>query len=252
MAAPSAPHPHRSLNAVAEFLEAFQPPSGAFDPSGTWEHRYAIWLLLPKQRNLATKPMGALQLRRKPAAGREFQLSVEQSAIQQDRTVYHAKAGIRCAADRLATPRQWELETAILERSGQTVKDTAIRRTGRVAGGKIIFEGRAQRSIAAPKQFTSNWSLFDALQRSPDKHSEALTFDLFEELELLKPKHTLKYRLSTDLKLVGRKVRLHCYEEIGEGILPYAWWLDDQHRVVMAIGALRAFLWDPEARAMPA
>ena len=252
MAAQSEPSSHRSLTAVEDFLKTFQPPAGPFDPNATWEHRYAIWVLLPKDRNLVSKPMGALQLRRKPAADGGIELVVEQSAIQADRTVCHAKATIHCAADRLTTPREWELNTAILDRSGQTVAGTAIRRTGKESGGKIVFQGRAERSVAAPAHFTSNWSLFDALQRLPAKAAEPLAFDLFEELELLKPKHTLKYRQSVELELGGRKVRLHGYEEIGEGILPCAWWLDDQRRVVMAVGGLRAFLWDPAARALPA
>jgi len=43
-------------------------------------------------------------------------------------------------------------------------------------------------------------------------------------------------------------MRLHSFEQTGDGILPYSYWLDDQHRLLLAVGGVRTFVWDPSAR----
>jgi hypothetical protein len=44
-------------------------------------------------------------------------------------------------------------------------------------------------------------------------------------------------------------VRLRGFRQIGRGILPTHYWLDDEHRLIAASGGLRAFIWDNGAAA---
>ena len=46
-----------------------------------------------------------------------------------------------------------------------------------------------------------------------------------------------------------RKLGLSCYQMIGEGLLPYLYWVDDQRRLLMAISHTRAYVFDPDAEA---
>ena len=245
-----------SLAKVSAGLEKFQPPTGPFDPKGMWEHRYAIWVLYPEAPGAASRlsntrmsrAMGALRIRRQ-FAGDAITLDVDLATKQGGRgiAVCHVSARVTCANDRLATPRSWQLRSVTLDQAGKPVEGTESQETGQIADGMIRRRSKSERAIPAPKAFTSNWSLFDALQRLPGDDVEPMTFDMLEEMDLLKPNHRLHYRQTVEVSLGGQPVKLHGFEQIGEGILPYTYWLDDQRRVLMAIGGRRAFILDPSA-----
>jgi hypothetical protein len=46
----------------------------------------------------------------------------------------------------------------------------------------------------------------------------------------------------------GKQLALTGYERIGEGILPYRYWLDEQHRLLFVLSGPRSYLYDPDAR----
>ena len=248
--------PH-SLAKAVECLEGFQAPSGPFDPNGAWEHKYALWIVLPESQFGATRRLGGFRIKRTPASANDATLQVDLAAVLGGRafygkgtSCYRVSAQLTCATDRLSTPRSWDLRSMILYETNKPVPGTEARETGQVAEGMIRRRGarRAkERTAPAPKAFTSNWSLFDAIQRLPGNEIAPMTFDMFEELDLLKPNQRLAYRQSIEMELGGKPVKLHGFEQIGEGILPYTYWLDDQRRVLMAIGGRRAFILDPSA-----
>ena len=237
--------PH-SLNIIRDYLDNYQPPIGSFDPSAEWEHRYVMWIAL---RGNAGKswPGGALNIRRRLGESGRIKLEVDQvTSLRGPGGTGHTRATLTCASDRLSTPQTWEIESEIVNNQGQSVDYTRVKVNGEVASGKIVCRGAAERRMKAPKSFASNWSLFDAVQRLP-LDAKPISFDLLEDLELLKPNHRLEYRQSVELKLGERTARLHGFEQIGEGILPYMYWLDEQHRLLFAVGGLRTFLLEPNA-----
>ena len=246
---PSAPNLPHSLAKMKAALDAFRPPSGPFDPHGIWDHRYAVWIVLPESNFGKAQPMGALQIRRQPAGENAATLDVILKTTQGVRTSYRAEARIACAADRLSTPTSWELKSVILDFAGKPVPGADAQETGRVEQGIIHRKGKVERTLPAPKAFTSNWSLFDAVQRFPGNEIEPMNFDMFEELGLFKPNQRLSFKQSIELELGGARVRLHGFQQLGEGILPYHYWLDDQRRLLIAVGGLRAFVFDSSAQA---
>ena len=108
----------------------------------------------------------------------------------------------------------------------------------------IRWHRATERTMPAPERLTSNWSLLDALQRLAADDTQPLTFDMLEELDLLKPNQRLVRRHATEVELAGQPVRLEGFEQTGRGILPYAYWRDDQSRLLLAVGGMRACLWD--------
>ena len=52
------------------------------------------------------------------------------------------------------------------------------------------------------------------------------------------------YRLSADVLLAGQPVRLHAYDHLGEGIVPWIYWVDDRGRLLLAVSGLEAYLLD--------
>ncbi|MBM4045323.1 MAG: hypothetical protein FJ279_09430, partial [Planctomycetes bacterium] len=208
----------RSLSKVSACLEGFTPPVGSFDPHGAWEHRYAVWVLFPAQSGSVIQRAGALRLRREPSGRDAATLDVTLSTTMGGRvgSGYYVHARLTCATDRLATPRSWELKSCMLDAAtGRAVDLTETQQTGQVAGGMIRRQtvgnalrgvppsqaerngteaipylggrGKVERTVPAPKALSSNWSLFDALQRLPGNNVEPLAFDMLEEMDLLKP-----------------------------------------------------------------
>lgn len=121
---------------------------------------------------------------------------------------------------------------------------------GEAASRSILLRTQTEHKLRAPNAFTGSWSLFDAVQRLPFE-VDPIEFDMLDDLELMKPRQRLVAGPSIEVVLNGRKLRLHSFEQIGEGILPYSYWLDDQHRLLIAVGGVRAFIWDPTASTPP-
>jgi len=198
--------------------------------------------------------MGFLRLLRRPVGDDALELEVEQLLRTPGRTE-RLRATVTCAAETLSTPRRWRIECSLLAddypipnaqaaQRGEE-RDGLIRRQALV-GGKP--SGR-MRSFPAPARFTAGWCLFDALQRLPGDDARVDDFDLLEDLQVVKSGQRLAFRQTTALDWAGRQVLLHGFEQLGSGLLPYTWWLDDARRVVAAVGGMKALVWNPSADA---
>ncbi|MHB9037682.1 MAG: hypothetical protein ACYC64_13550 [Armatimonadota bacterium] len=241
--------PH-SLDILSDCLAKFIPPEGPFDPQGSWDHCYTTWIAL---RVDASHEHGALRIRRAVGASGGVTLSISQRIGPTiTNTTGHTAASVTLSSrnaitDRLAAPGRWEIESRILNAKGDVIPYSKTRVTGEVSQGSIVIRTQAERKFKAPKAFTGNWSLFDAVQRLPFD-TDPIQFEMLEDMELLKPRQKLMAGPTIEAVLNGRKLRLHSFEHIGEGILPNSYWLDDQHRLLIAVGGVRAFIWDPTAR----
>ena len=65
---------------------------------------------------------------------------------------------------------------------------------------------------------------------------------MLEELDIVRDSQCLTYLGTHEIVLANGVNKLHAYRQIGQGLLPFHYWLDQQHRVVFATGALRAFV----------
>lgn len=226
-----------TLATVSGFLKTFSPPKGAFDPHGSWKQSWLVWLTV-----MQPAECGFLEIQRE-RSGSDVNLAVE-SAIVEMNGAFQMKARLVCAADELCTPRSWEVETVLLDGAGQVVPETRFRETA-VVKGKLIerMRGARRRTTPAPSRFSTNWGVFDAVQRLPRRAAAPLAFTLFEDLDLAKPNQRLQY-----LEQVSAPAPLSVYQQIGEGVLPFHYWVDAQGRMLFAISGFRAHLYDPEAR----
>ena len=106
-----------------------------------------------------------------------------------------------------------------------------------------IGEGRFEREVS--ERFTADWCLFDAVQRLPFGTDDVCEFDLLESLTAWKPGQRLCYRGKMPATWGKQPARLHCFQQLGMGVWPYEYWLDEQHRMVMAITGARVYIWEP-------
>ena len=48
------------------------------------------------------------------------------------------------------------------------------------------------------------------------------------------------------VEFAGGPVRLHGFRQIGRGVLPYEYWVDEQGRLVLAVGGYQGYLLNPD------
>ena len=247
-----------TLAALEEYgaLSGFEVPSGGFDPEGAWNQTYRIWMVA--SGGLAPRPAdvhyrGFLEIAREPSAdGRAIALEVHQSILQQASAVHETVAKMQCAGDTLCTPRSWTLGHTVRDGRLKPMPEARVEQRGVLADGALRIDdgrGSAPRSIDLPDgPVTGNWSLFGAVGRLPRKESPAVAFTMLQELDEVKPSQRIAYRGADRHTLGGSAVRLHCYQHVGQGILPYLYYVDEQGRLLVAIGGLRAYILDPNVR----
>jgi hypothetical protein len=219
--------PYGTLAGIRQFLNKFSPPSGSFDPTGAWKQSYTI-----------------------QHTGGELRV---ESLITHANGGQQTTATIQCASDALCAPRSWKLESIMRDQAGQEIASTRVVQEATVKDGSIESTlGGRKVNVKTPHPFTSNWSLFAAVQRLDAKQTTPLRFALLEDLDLLKPNQVLAPAGSKTVEVAdGKQLALTGFERIGEGILPYRYWLDNQHRLLFVQSGPRAYLYDPEARSHP-
>lgn len=240
--------PARSRPLTIEFLrdlgalKDFTPPTERFDPNGAWTHAYRLWLVQQWSGG------GSLRIRREPMGDKGVRLHVDLDVAESAGYLRRTRAVLDCAGDALCTPKAWKLTSVSLDLDDKPIAGTALSETGVVADGRleVRFGGR-RRTAKVPQPWTSNWSVFDAVQRLPAGKAQPLEFAMLEEMDLLKPTQRLAYRERVQIQLNGRKLRLRAYDQIGRGVLPWLYLVDDSGRLLLAFSGVRAFLYDPKA-----
>jgi len=223
-------------------LDVLKPPAGAFDPVGTWRHTYRLWLVQPWSSG------GALALSRKPLPDGKIALTADLRLAERGGFERRTHATLTCAADRLATPLSWTLESHGLDLEDKPITRADVTEKGTLADGELaVAFGGQTRKQSVPSPATSNWSLFDAVQRLPREKTQPLSFTLIEDMDLVKPNQRLTFRETTTVALGGKTVRLHGYQQTGQGILPWQYWVDDAGRLLLAFSGVRAYILDPTA-----
>ncbi len=233
-----------SLMPLSDALTAIGPPVGEFDPAGEWEHDYAIWNPARAAKNAKSARAGSLRIRKRLTPEGNIRLQVTQTVeMQSTNGSGKTKATVTSAKDELCTPIRWKIESEIIGPEGKQVPYTKAGISGEADKGNVVLHAEKEMRIKTSERLCSNWSLFEAVQRLPFGAAE-MRFDMLEELELLKPEHRLFAGSEAEVEIGGRKVKLHSFEQLGRGILPMTYWLDDEHRLLIAVNQRRAYILD--------
>lgn len=244
---------------VLQQIRAVQPdsPAGIFDPAGNWTNAYRIWIAIGGKRGDygQSHTAGYLVLHRRVEAGNII-LGVQQKTVMDegdpaDRRVHgwhEIDAEIRCQCDTLATPMSWRVRNRF-GRDWKIVDDLTMQEEGTADGDGIRYsvDGRTGTIDLGPT-WTSDWSLFEAVQRMRWDSQDTQQFDMLEKLRLPKPNQVI-YRnpdLDCDLDGIGR---LRCVSQTGRGILPFDYWLDAAGRLRFVASLHVAWILDDDATA---
>jgi len=216
------------LDAFTELL----PATENFSPAGNWMHSYRIWTC-HGYRESGNENAGFLRIERIGNSGETFVLNVHQEIVQTDAITHIIDGKIKCRNNQLASPVEWRLKSEFIGADGKHISELLSSDNGKAAEG-------AERT-------TSDFCLLEAVQRLAYDKDGSVSFDLLEGMRLSKPRHRLYYRGVYPIKMDGQVIPLHCFVQLGSGVLPYEYWLDDRHRLLAAISMNKAYILDEQA-----
>lgn len=238
---PIAPENLFTLNVIAPHLAGFRPPSSAHDPSGDWELTYKLYTLgaIAGPGGLA----GSLTLRRKTKPDGQFVLAIDYHKQVPQQMAAMESGEITCRANALATPDRWVWSSRIVSADGKPIEHTPLQKSAIATDGAIeITDGPHRRRLSVDAPSTINWALFEAVGRLAREPFEPLRFVLLDHFDQVKRNQTLSFRETAEVALANRSLRLHAYDHLGEGIVPWIYWVDDAGRLVFAVSGLEAYL----------
>jgi len=208
------------------------PTPDSFQPDGNWVNTYRIWTC-HGYRESGNENVGFVQLKRIVDSNKTFELNVHQEVVQTGGITNIIDGTIKCRNNRLASPIQWDLASRFIGANGKHIEDLS----SRDHGGATKWVDRT----------TSDWCLFELVQRLAFDKKSSFRFDLLEGMRLSKLRHRLFYRGTHRMKMDSREIPLHCFVQLGSGILPYEYWLDDHHRLLAVVSMNKAYILDEQA-----
>jgi len=210
-------------------VDRFPRTPASFKPDGNWTNKYRIWTC-HGYRESGNETVGSLEITRRADSAKTFLLTVRREVIQTDELTNVIEATIRCRADRLASPRQWKVSSRFTDADRREIAELSNDEQGGIAeqAGRV----------------TGDWCLFEAVQRLEFDERTSLSFDLLEGMSLSKTGQRLSYRGTFPTKTGAEGRTLHCFSQLGHGILPCEYWLDDRHRLLAVISMNKAYILD--------
>ncbi len=241
---PLSPNLLRELNVIDQF-----PPTPAdFNPQKNWTNTYRIWTC-HGYRESGNADRGFLKIEKiNNTSDKTFEIKIKKNIINDKKIVNSISANILCLNDKFASPVSWNLSSKFYTPDGKIVSDIGTEENVKVVSDQLEVSkhGRIfKRNV--PKQFTSNWCLFEAVQRFRQKAGFILNFDMLEGLSLLRRKHKLEFCDEYLFKLNGETKTLYHYNQLGMGSLPYEYWLDEKQRLQMVVTLSVAYILDDDA-----
>jgi len=242
------------LCSLAPMLGTYRPPTGPFNPAGSWRQAYGVYTLA-STRGPAARRVGELVLSRRAQDAGQVELAVAYTkgltgGTQKVTATLHTRAD-----EKLATPRRWSFAIELLDTQGRPVPHAGVERThAECRRGVIrIGEGRGARSIPAPGAYTVNWCLFDAVQRLGGKGAGPMEFLLIDHFDQPKPGQSLAFRAEMGIAVAGGKtVPTITYDQLGEGNVPWVYWVDRNGRLLLVVAGLEAYVLESSAPPAPA
>ena len=207
-----------------------------FDPSGSWTHTYRI-VTTSGYYETGSNSVGHLRLARTPG-DETFTLRVDQEVVHVESITHVFHAEIVCSNDVLASPLSWSMSSHFVGPDDERRADLDQNEIGRTKDGKVTIQVNGIENVQEGR-VTGDWCLFEAVQRLPFESSGPLSFDLLEGMSTVRPGQKLSYR--------GLDGGYHSFHQLGSGALPYQYWLNDRHQLMVVVTGARSYLLDPEA-----
>lgn len=225
-------------------LEASPPTQTGFDPGGGFSSAYDLWITYGHVPHSGNRMAGHVKLAKSPPEGGTFTLDVTQTYGNAEGVAHTLSAKVTCNHDRFALPRKWKLKSTF----GATKEtwegiERELTRHCEVAGQVLRTRTNGKTATRRLEGVTTgDWCLFEAVQRMPFDRGFRAEFDVLEGLSSLRPGHRITYEGKTEHHWGAEDVQLHYFRQFGQGMLPYEYFLDDSHRLVLVVSGYRAYI----------
>ena len=229
-------------------LRKFPPSSEDFKPEGEWTNMYRIWTC-HGYRERGNQDVGFVRIERDTGRPKKsFTLKVHQQVVETDDMLNIIDAGIKCLNSELDSPTQWHLMSRIIGPGRKQRPELGTEEKVLINGNVMSVEtGGHTFKRKVSSKLTCDWCLFGAVQRLKFIKETVLAFDMLEGLSLLKKGQRLSYRGLSQIKIGDKDIPLHCFVQLGRGILPCEYWLDENHRLLMVTSMNKGYILDDKA-----
>jgi hypothetical protein len=221
---------------------------GKFNPEGHYVNNLVMYKSDGKQ-GLGwgnNRIYGHIRIERIPAEGdQSFTLKVDRSFETIIHAFYNTHAIIECANDALATPKGWQQTVRFTNGVRKPMPELDIDEKVSIEGStlKRTVDGKTDTETIEPN-LTTEFSLFDAVQRLSFDETNVLEFNMLEDLKLNRANQRLSYRGVRTVVTQDGQVDLHLYQQTGHGVIPYEYWVGDNHRILYVVSGNLAYVND--------
>jgi hypothetical protein len=260
-----------TLDMLADHLLGFRPPQGPHDPAGDWKLDYGMYCLAGL-RGFGSR-IGTVRVSRRRRDAGQFTMRVECAKRATRAGMARLAAQIRARSDRLPVPLDWSWQGEIVDARGDVVPGTRLKRSAALRGNVLeLAGGRRRQTINGP--CTLHWLLWEAVGRLPAEAFPTLEFTLIDDLDQPKAAHKLRYARTLSVmlgerrvrqtrveelekgrihktiwtRIGGQPIRLRVYHHLGDGSVPWVYWVDDRGRLLFAVSGLEAYVLDHFAK----
>ena len=222
----------------------------SFDPFGENRSRFVMYKTDGKRNQgwANNRLYGFLRINRSIGTESAVHLHVERSfetALHSDYTVV---ADIECRSDALQTLTGFRQSVQFTDHRRLHMSGLDLEESGSIANQSFvrIANGRTVRSERRLDRLTTEWAVFDAVQRLDFTPGIVLEFDMLEDMVFYRTGQRLAY-MGTETHTVSGNdlpVEFHVFRQTGRGVLPYDYYLADNHRLLYVISGNLAYVAD--------
>ena len=230
---------HYSLRTICNnSLKDFSFPEGDFNPDGNWTSSYKVMTLTGQGW-----PLGKLKIKRICKENGRINLVMHYQLFLKGGYRQDITGQIECVNNSLSSPAFWKFNSLILTPSKQPQPFTKQTKTAKISNGKMQIVSSGKKSIKIPNEnYTTNWLLFDAVQRLPKDQTTPITFAMLDHFDQIKKDQKLTFRTNTVIKYKDKDHQLYAYQQVGTAVTPVVYWVNNQGRLLFVISGFEAYI----------
>ncbi len=159
---------------------------------------------------------------------------------------YFVSGNVECAADDTFSPGKWRVSSGIALPDGEVpFGGTGLIQNGEARDGEVTIRTnhRPIRKDFGQSPLSWKWGLPAVVQHMAESSLTSLHFALLDEFDAIHQDQKMRFRKMVKLDCGGgRLVEFKLFELTGDGVIPTAYWVDDQNRTVFVISGMEAFV----------
>ncbi len=231
-----------------KLMNTVPPVPDTFSPDGPWRMEYRVWSS-QGWIDFNNRNIGRIVLEKQiSASDPTFTLSVRQDIVHFGGILHTISARAICNNDAIASLREWSVKSVITDTSGTEDPRLTLEHSYRLEHGTVRRRiNGSESSFEAGLHVSSDWSMLEAVQRLPFHEPDIPPFLSMDGMTVPKRGHEIHFRENVVEKLKNQNVTLRTFYQLGFGVLPYEYWLDENHRLIMMISMNRIYFLDNNA-----